>query len=650
MTRSSYFILLCVALCSANELFCQIFDESTQSLEEYCENYRETLPVDCSEEFNSISPLQISQLKIIGCDNATVLEAAKRFHRIHTLDISYSEFKTLKWFSLKLERLAKLNASYNELVHISSDVLQKMPDIVEIDLSHNNFERINSTDFHGINRLAKIYFGHNFFSEISYKTLWDLWHLEYIDLSYNYFTSIPIFPNNQMLKTIRLEENPISTFGCTHTITMPMVSVHISWKNLISFFGHMDCDGRRLRVIRNSEREGIFPVWSGKYELHCNEENFNNLRYFVGGVNGFDNIADIIPCLGSFVTYLDLSGNNIEHLSNVTFHRFIDLNRLYLSDTNLISFDFAMLQHQQYLVALDISFNNLQHIKNIALLKQYELNEFNVAGNYLTNLPEMIEYITSSVEQLDLSGNYLGDVNVSTFQPFIISKSLNLSDTVLFISDLNPFQSMNELNILDISHNYLKNVNFTILGLTLNRLNELYAADCEIEDAIEVIHQLGPSIEALDLSGNTINSLNSTAFEILRNLQYLNLSHANMVNFEYGTLHHQSNLLSLDLSFNRLREIDLWLVSDKLERLYLDGNELLKINDFDQSRFPRLCWLAISNNYLNHDHLIQIVNQSWDGIVFVGDPFQQKHAHVSSATTQAITDFLYSVYDKIKFW
>lgn len=643
-------LVIIPSLCEASEIFCQLFDDNTQSLEEYCENFRESVPLDCSEEIITNDAVQVTQLKIRGCDNETVLDAIKRFRYVRTLDISYSEFKSLKWFDLKLERLMAFNASHNELLQIPQELIKRNPDLAELDLSYNNFEKIDSTNFRGAGKLEKVFLSHNFLNEISYKIFWDSKDLEHIDLSNNYFLAIPIFPSNEMLRTIHLEENPIEVFGCSHLTTMSSVSVYLSWKDLISFSGHLDCEGRELRVIRNSGNEGVLPAWSRKYQIHCNDQSFKNVRYFAAGRNGFENVTEILPCLGSSVTYLDLSGNIIGHMDTNTFKRFIDLSRLYLSDTKLIEFDFSVLQNQEYLITLDLSSNYLQYINNIELLMNFELIEFMVAENQLVNTPEMIQYLRPSVEKLDFSGNFVEELNTTTFDRLTAIQSLNLSDTVLYISDFNPFQPFKGLVILDISYNNLDNLNATILSTTLNELSEFYAANCHIENASDVIFHLGPSIEALDISGNTLNSLNATMFEMLRSLQYLNLSNTNLMSFDYGTLHHQSNLHTLDISYNKLREIDLWLVTGQLERLSLEGNDLVKVNNFEQSRFQRLQSLAISRNWLPYDNLKELMNQSWDGLEFVGDPFNQKYKIESNVISQNFAEFLTSVYNKVKFW
>lgn len=658
MKRSFSLVLLwmIISFCTANDLLCQLFDENAKILAIYCENYRGAEPIDCTNDIYTIDATQVAELGTTGCDEDTVLGFIQRFRRVRSLDISHSEFRSLSWLDLKLDQVVKFNASHNELNHLTAELFKKLPDIVEIDLSSNQIQELNATSFRGATHLSKISLAHNLLEELSYKIFWDSYQLHSIDLSNNFFTSIPIFPSNDQLKTIYLTQNPLATYDCSHFQTMPLVSVFVSWEYLISFFGHMDCQGKRLRVIRDGPNEAILPAWSGKYELHCKTNGFSNLRYFMAGVDGFENVTEILPCLGASLTYLDLSRNAVGSLPFDAFERFIDLSRLYLRDSQLIAFDFSALENQQYLIVLDLSNNDLQHIENISRLKQIHLDELKISKNALANTPEIIDYLPADIERLDVSGNFLGELKKgdATFQRFHILESLKISDTALYLSnDFNPFRMLTELTVLDISHNSLETLNYTVIAITLNQLTEFYAADCEITDALDVIVHLSSAIEALDLSENDISNfhLNATHFELLRNLQFLNLSSTHLLSIEYGTFNYQTALQTLDLSNNFLSQFDAWPLSDKLERLYLDRNELKEISNFEQTHFPRLEWLAVSQNWLRMEFLRQLVNQSVDGgIKFIGNPYDQKQTKTSSSTGRAIGDFLYSVYDKVKFW
>lgn len=593
----------------------------------------------------------MAELKTIGCDEETVLDFVQRFRRMRSLDISHSDFKSLSWLDIKLDQLVKLNASHNELNAITADLFKKLPDIIELDLSYNFLIAAN---FRGATHLFKLNLAHNNLNEMEYRMFLDSHQLHSIDLSNNFFTSIPIFPSNHQLATIHLVRNPLSMFGCSHLQTMPFVSVYVSWEMLISFSGHMDCEGKRLRVIRDSSIEAILPAWSGKYELHCKANSFSNLRSFTAGVGGFENVTEILPCLGGIgLTELNLSGNVVKTLPFDAFERFVDLSRLNLRDTQLTTFDFSAIQNLDYLIELDLSLNNLKFIDNISRLQQIHLDELKVSKNALVNTAEMINYLQDDIDDIDVSGNFLGELSETTFQRFNALKSLKISDTALYLSnDYNPFRLLAKMAVLDISHNSLDTLNYTVLAITLHQLKEFYAADCEITNALDVIVHLSSAIEVLDLSENSITDfrLNATHFETLANLLFLNLSSTNLITIEYGTFNHQTELQTLDLSNNFIQQFDAWPLSHKLEQLYLDRNELKEIDNFEPTRFPRLEWLAVSRNWFRIEFLRHLMNQTeYVGIRFIGNPYDQKQLKGSS-TSRGIGEFLNAVYDTVKFW
>lgn len=68
--------------------------------------------------------------------------------------------------------------------------------------------------------------------------------------------------------------------------------------------------------------------------------------------------------------------------------------------------------------------------------------------------------------------------------------------------DFNSFHSIKKLNVLDISYNDLRNVNFTLMARALRNLREFYAHNCYIQNGLEVLKLFGKYLDYLYLSGN----------------------------------------------------------------------------------------------------------------------------------------------------
>lgn len=613
--------------CSANEIRCEFYDEQTKSLTKVCVNSE-----NCSKNQAETASIptksnEVLELKVTGCSNQTVLRAIETFSSMHRLDISHSEYKSLKWLNLKHNRLQVLNLSHNALAFLPWKFVEHAPSLLEIDLSNNDLTHLDSKRlFDGAEKLQKLNLAYNSLHSINHDTFSSLLQLQFIDLTGNRFMKIPIFPKNPTLTVIRLYDNPIASFDCFHTKVMSSsVSVYLEWQNVSFFYGNSYCDNKKMHAILDadaSDGEGVFITPDGKYQLHCNANSFKNLRHLIAGRMAFENISEFIKCIGPSIWHLNLSGNEIS--SAITFQRFTTLSSLFLSDTGLAHFDFKWLETLKNLTKLDISYNNLTHLEDARTLHGLEiLQEFNVAGNRIANLMEVISNLTSTIEKLNLSGNHVGKLNNTTFDRFSALRKLNLSDTNLEILDSNPFAELVALKSLDISHNNMENMNFAVLSTTLKQLTEFRAAKCQLKSIKDLVKLLGMSLEILDLSGNSIKTLNTQPFEQLIKLRTLNLSNCSLTYFDSAIVQNQLDLRSLDISSNQLQTINLKRLPTDIRHLNIEANELWKIENFLAIQFPALRTLAISRNQLPCDLLKQL--KQWPNIAFIGDPFRQKH-------------------------
>lgn len=640
-------IVFLVSSCQANNVVCQLFSEQMKLLEKYCENYTAKVPKVCvNREIEAVDAIQVEHLNIGGCDSVTVLDCIKTFRNVRALDISYSNYTTLDWLDLDVERLEAFNASHNEFNSIKMSQ-HNISGLTEIDLSYNHLKRIDSYSFRGAGKLVKIHLSHNTISSIHANSFVNSTHLTYIDLSHNHFWSVPIFPHNKMLRALHLENNPILTFSCSEVTTLSLASLYFPWNSAISFHGDGMCEQKPLHVIRDYRMDGVLVSNEQTHEIHCSEQSFLNLTIFIAGHNSFANVGDLLQCFGPSVMHMDLSNNFIGILNTAVLERFDGLTALSLSNTMLIDFDCSMLQSKR-LMKLDVSNNNLKRVRNAQFLENLEmLEELYIGGNQVENLAEIIQHLKPSIEKLDLFGNYMGPLNMTVFQHLTALRVLNLSSTLLSISDFTAFETLKNLSILDISRNDLKDVNFTMLS-NLEHLIKLNAAYCYIENIAQIIGNLKPTVKVLDLSGNSVGILNAD-FEALINLEFLNLSNANIVNFDFSTLEHQRNLLVLDISFNKLQEVNFALSTKRIVDLNLAENQLSNVKNLNRTQFSELRSLALSKNQLSCNFLKRFISE-WNDLIFIGNPFEQKHGKNCNSKIQYISDFFNSTYYSVKFW
>lgn len=638
----SVLIIIAVVLCNvtAGELWCQIIDKSQKSLEQYCRNYNAGLPELCTEQIvREIDTDDVLHLKIGGCDEKFVSKAVETFDSLRTLDISHSTYTSLDWLDLRLHRLERFNASHNEIAAIPRWFFRNARRTVEIDLSHNKLTTINRDAFQLAKKLKKLHLAHNQLHADERKSFALAQRLQYLDLSGNRYWDIPILSENKYLTEIHLEENPIRTFTCHYMDAMDDgddddksdgLSVYLSWKSVQSFEAEQHCAGRKMRVNRDSRTQGVIITENGSHELHCGGvQTFHTLRNFTGGNQSFENVAEILPCFGVALEAINLSDNIIPEFNETTLKQLTNLKKIVLRNTNLTEFDFNWFAYQTNINELDISVNNLTKLKNFELLNSQpweRLRELNLAANRLENTPEILKNLKSSLKKLDVSGNYIGQLNQTTLDRLTALETINLANTNLSIaSDINPFQRLKHISALTISNNNLETINVTLMASTIENLDELHAANCQLKNATNVIVKLYQLIKVLDLSGNIVGQLHENTLEQFQFLKHLNLSNTNLTSFNNKTLQNQIKLHTLDLSGNRLSEIDVGFISRKLNVLNLNGNNLTKIDNLRRAHFPRLKTVRISRNQLDCDYLVSQMKHDWKEIGFTDNPYDQQH-------------------------
>lgn len=81
---------------------------------------------------------------------------------------------------------------------------------------------------------------------------------------------------------------------------------------------------------------------------------------------------------------------------------------------------------------------------------------FNVSNNRIENIPEIIEYFGESMIDLNLSGNFVQKLNISTFTKLKNLETLSLRNTNLANIPYGAFHHQKNLLSLDISFNNLK--------------------------------------------------------------------------------------------------------------------------------------------------------------------------------------------------
>lgn len=645
-----------ISWCGASDsILCQHYDEALKYLQIFCEQSWQGWPQNCTFETPpSLNPSNVIHLKVEQCDENLLRNISETYANVQRLDISFSNYPSFNWTGIAFNNANELNVTSNGLTTVPTELLKKVPKLSTLDLGHNLITNISSSDFQNVTKITKINLSFNQLDSIDANAFAKLMNLKSLNLRNNRFTSLPVL-NKLAATEIDFQENSLlTTFDCKliSTLRRPSSWLNLTWHHITAFRGDQNCRKRKIVDVVLRDGDGIHIISPGIELALSNNESLKNIQTFVAGDRSFIDVRQMFKFLGSSVMKMDLTGNNVYELSSSMLEQFPNLNELVLSDTALKEFDFNVfdVSHQYNLNRLDISNNEVKIVQNADRLSSFQnLIDLSMAGNQIQNAHEIFRNLTSKVQRLNLAGTHIGNAySFNTFGRLFALEYLNLSDTNLWILDANPFIKLRNLITLDLSHNNLQNCDFTISS---SNLTELRVSNSRITNATEIIGNLRPSVQILDLSRNNIAStIDLTSMQHLSNLTHLNLSGTHLQKFDLKALVPLSELRTLDISNNQLQNIDLNALENftQLERFYLNGNDLTKLDISALSLSPYVSY-AISRNQFSCMYLKEL-KRVHPYLTFIDNPLDQKHGEDCLATSQAIGDFLGSVFNKVKFW
>ncbi|NXN94748.1 TLR3 protein, partial [Rhinopomastus cyanomelas] len=234
------------------------------------------------------------------------------------------------------------------------------------------------------------------------------------------------------------------------------------------------------------------------------------------------------------------------------------------------------------ITGLDISHNQLQQLSPTNLTKYSQLVYLNAGYNSISKLcPELCQNVPL-LQVLKLEHNELYKLPDSVFTSCTNLTELNLGYNRIWIKN-EPFKTLGELNILDLSHNFLTSAN---LGLQQQLKN----------------------LRELMLGSNKITDLKEDDFSFLRNtsLNNLDLSSNPLKEFHAGCLRGIGNLFGLtlnnvELGENRTKKLCAELSNTAIQNLSLSRVKLSYISKttFQGLQDTNLTVLNLSKNSLS---------------------------------------------------
>lgn len=308
-----------------------------------------------------------------------------------------------------------------------------------------------------------------------------------------------------------------------------------------------------------------------------------------------------------------LDSNQLDSLAPTIFATLPQLRTLQLHRNRIQSIQYQHVQDNKLLLELTLHENLMQnindsmfdHLKQLQLL---DLSDNKLQSSIRLNMKAVsvrlrnnnITYLTvgSGIQRLNASGNQLADANLTDAVNIV---RLNLSSNLLTQLWI---RSLPQLKSLDATGNAIERIHF----IQTPKLRELSLASNKLESLQNLTHL--SDLVKLDVSFNRIADMELFPFSSMEKLESLSLEGLGLTSIQFGAFSFQHRLKRLDISYNNFTALDLnvFYTISTLNELYVDGNNLRELNFADiRFHFPNLGRIGISDNSWNCTELIRIV-------------------------------------------
>ncbi|MFK7950764.1 MAG: leucine-rich repeat domain-containing protein [Saprospiraceae bacterium] len=255
---------------------------------------------------------------------------------------------------------------------------------------------------------------------------------------------------------------------------------------------------------------------------------------------------------------------------------------------------------------IDLSGLALKKLPQDFLSKMLNLKYLDLSDNKFRELPKGI-FEHDNLEVLDLSNNQILYLHLEKNIPYVHHK---LKKLILKNAGLSQYPDINyfpNIEYLDISHN-----------ISLSHVLHFENAECLKLSYIDCSHNGFVDIRGIEnfpnlqiLIANNNNIVPIPKFLYNEKLQYLDLSHNDIINFtfpEYTEI--LLELKTLKINNNNLKSIRKNVALSNLQHLEIRNNKILYLFDtFDiKKNYPSLTYLDLRGNSLKQDETTSIPN------------------------------------------
>lgn len=321
-------------------------------------------------------------------------------------------------------------------------------------------------------------------------------------------------------------------------------------------------------------------------KLHANNSNINSIDK-----NDFKE--------ANFLKILDLSHNKISKLPEHVFVYATQLQVINLSYNEITEINrnaFLIYQSPETLALREIYLNNNKIAFIIDGTSFGDLEILSLHNNLLTEYSP-VNYIAD----LRLDENALVSFDTSFGHRLINLTNTSIESFAILPSTIAIHADNCKLNVIIIIP--LENYQLETLRVANNLLT-----------SISTFAYL-QNLEILDVSHNLLDEIDTSIFNNYTKLQELNLSHNQLIIIDQQFLPHATYLTHLNIGYNQLEQFYLEQRAENLRSLRIEGNGLTTIDSNLRQLAPALQFVGLDDNNFTCQHLtVSLLLLHYDGI------------------------------------
>ncbi|KAJ8247340.1 hypothetical protein GJAV_G00245170 [Gymnothorax javanicus] len=434
---------------------------------------------------------------------------------LSSLGLSFNDFPHIPAVLDRLTGVDKLAMAGNRVETLELGALGRMTHLKIIDLRLNGLRWVHSEGLEAVKQVTYLDLRDN---RLDCLDLSSACNLETLHCQRNHLGALTL--SGFTLRTLCASNNRLTTVNI-YPVPNHLVHMDLSW-NLLEYLPDWVCDTRKLEVLdvthnllselpsRLISSLSLRKLLAGNNQLHRLPDLLDHIPLEALDLqhNKLGELPENLFCKALNLRYLNVSANALESIppSSHTEENLSTLQEIYLTGNNLNENCAALLVGHQHLRVLHLAYNQLQSYPASKLSKFEQLEELNLSGNQLKSLPSTV----SSCKRLH---TLIAHSNLISVFPDILG--------------------LPEIKLVDLS---------------CNELTEILLPD-----------SLPPSLQELDLTGNTSLSLEHKTLNLFSHITTLKLdqkptvtpgdplSTSNLWNHGYSEMSGQRNKLCVSL-------------------------------------------------------------------------------------------------------